>query len=133
MTEAMVQLARKNALDAGVANVEFLLGTMEFIPLPDDSVDVVISNCVINLAANKDLVLREAYRVLKKGGKLAVFDIVLSVDAPESIHEEMKLWTGCVAGALSVEDYTLKLHGAGFEEVTVEAIRIYTQTDVKPT
>lgn len=130
MTPEMVELARRNAIDAGVTNVEFLLGGMEAIPLADESVDVIISNCVINLANEKDAVLKEAFRVLKKGGKLAVSDIVLKIDLPDSVKENMAMWTGCVAGALRDKEYLQKLRDAGFSDASVEEVRIYGQDDV---
>ena len=130
MTEDMIHLARRNAEEAGITNVDFLLGTMESIPLAEESVDIIISNCVINLAANKDIVLGEVYRVLKKGGKLAVSDIVLKAQLPTSIHENMKMWTGCIAGALTEQEYTMKLRQVGFKDVSIEEVRVYTKSDV---
>ena len=130
MTEDMIRLAIRNAEEAGITNVEFLLGTMESIPLPDESIDVLISNCVINLAENKDVVLREAYRVLKRGGKLAVSDIVVKADLPTSVLENMNLWTGCIAGALNEQEYAMKLRKVGFKEVEIEEVRVYTKSDV---
>jgi arsenite methyltransferase len=130
MTESMISLAQKNVAEAGVTNIEFLHGNMESIPLPDNAVDVIISNCVINLAADKDIVLREAYRVLKKGGQFAVSDIVLRKELPENVTKDVAMWTGCVAGALVKEEYISKLKGAGFVEASVEEVRVYTASDV---
>jgi SAM-dependent methyltransferase len=130
MTPEMLALARRNQAEAGVENAEFLQGTIENIPLPDASVDVVISNCVINLAADKDTVLREAFRVLKPGGRFAVSDIVLLKPLPEPAQRAMRLWTGCVAGALLDADYVSKLTGAGFTDATVEITRRYERTDL---
>jgi len=132
VTEAMVELAKINGKEAGVSEVEFLLGNMEAIPLADESVDVVISNCVINLASDKDIVLQEAYRVLKKDGKFAVADIVLNDELPERVRENVTLWTGCIAGALTEKEYGEKLNAAGFEKVEMERIRVYNATDVPP-
>jgi len=114
MTPEMIDLARRNQVEAGVENAEFLLGTIEDIPLHDRSVDVIISNCVINLAADKDVVLREAFRVLKPGGLFAISDVVLLRELPEDLRGFMALWTGCIAGALTVDDYRDKLNDAGF-------------------
>ncbi len=125
MTDEMLELARENQRKAGVANVEFLKGTIEEIPLPDASVDVIISNCVINLSADKDRVLREAFRVLKPGGRLAVSDVVTKGEVPAPIKKSMELWIGCIAGALSEEEYTSKLSAAGFTGISVEPTRIY--------
>lgn len=130
MTESMIALARRNAEEAGVSNIEFIHGNMESIPLPDNSVDVIVSNCVINLASNKDVVLHEAYRVLKKGGKFAVSDIVLRNTLPEEVKRNMEMWTGCVAGALLDKEYIIKLKQAGFTDPSVEEIKIYTKADV---
>ena len=129
MTDEMLALAEKNKAMAGATNVEFLRGTIEEIPLPDGVVDVIISNCVINLSADKDKVLREAFRVLKPGGRFAVSDIVLRRELPEPERKSMNLWTGCVAGALVESDYVAKLGTAGFHDVTVEATRIYSKDD----
>jgi len=129
MTDEMLALARDNQQKAGVRNVEFLKGEIESIPLPDNSVDVIISNCVINLSADKDKVLREAFRVLKSGGRFAVSDIVLRRELPEDLRKSLNLWTGCVAGALVEADYVAKLKAAGFQDVAVEATRIYTKDD----
>jgi arsenite methyltransferase len=119
MTPEMIDLARKNQKEAGIENAEFLLGTIESIPLPDQSVDVIISNCVINLAADKDVVLREAFRVLKPGGLFAISDVVLQRELPEELRGLMVLWTGCIAGALVVDDYYRKLDAAGFTETQI--------------
>jgi SAM-dependent methyltransferase len=130
MTPEMLALARRNQAEAGVENAEFLLGTIEHIPLPDSSVDVIISNCVINLAADKDPVLREAFRVLKPGGRFAVSDIVLLKPLPEAAQRAMRLWTGCIAGALLDTDYVAKLTEAGFVDAGVEITRTYERTDI---
>jgi SAM-dependent methyltransferase len=130
MTPEMLALARRNQAEAGVENAEFLAGTIEDIPLPDGSVDVVISNCVINLAADKDPVLREAFRVLKPGGRFAVSDIVLLKPLPEAAQRAMRLWTGCVAGALLDTDYVARLTAAGFADAGVEITRRYERTDL---
>jgi SAM-dependent methyltransferase len=130
MTPEMLALARRNQAEAGVENAEFLAGTIEDIPLPDNSVDVIISNCVINLAADKDAVLREAFRVLKPGGRFAVSDIVLLKPLPEPAQRAMRLWTGCVAGALVDTDYVAKLTAAGFTEAAVEVTRRYERSDL---
>jgi SAM-dependent methyltransferase len=131
MTDEMLELARENQRKAGVANVEFLKGEMEDIPLPDNSVDVVISNCVINLAADKSLVLAEAFRVLRPGGRLAVSDIVVRGEVPQEIRRNVELWMGCVAGALEESDYRAKLAAAGFTEVDIEPTRVYKAEDAK--
>ncbi len=131
MTDEMLELARANAQQAGVDNVEFLKGHIEAIPLPDESVDVIISNCVINLSADKDAVLREAYRVLKPGGRFAVADIVIQGNPlPEAVRQLMALWTGCVAGALTEAEYRAKLAAAGFADVEVLVLRTYGTDDV---
>lgn len=129
MTDEMLALARENQKKAGVENVEFLKGEIENIPLPDDAVDVVISNCVINLSADKDRVLREAFRVLKPGGRLAVSDVVTRGEMPEEIRRNLLLWAGCVAGALEENEYLSKLTAAGFEEPSIEPTRIYRRED----
>jgi SAM-dependent methyltransferase len=129
MTEDMLALARTNQAKAGVTNVEFLQGTIEAIPLPDASVDVIISNCVINLSGDKDQVLREAFRVLKPGGRFAVSDIVLRRRLPPALEKSVAAWTGCVAGALLESDYRAKLAAAGFGEIGVESTRVYTKED----
>ena len=125
MTDEMLALARENQQKAGVTNVEFLKGEIEHIPLPDNSVDVVISNCVINLSADKDQVIREAFRVLKPGGRFAVSDVVTRGEIPEPVRQSMSLWVGCIAGALDETDYAAKLRNAGFAEVNVEPWRVY--------
>ncbi len=133
MTDEMLELARANAKQAGVSNVEFLKGHIEAIPLPDASVDVIISNCVINLSADKDAVLREAYRVLKPGGRFAVADIVVQGNPlPEAVRQLMALWTGCVAGALTEAEYRAKLAAAGFADMEVLVLRTYGIDDVPP-
>ncbi len=129
MTDEMLALARENQAKAGVTNVEFLKGEIEHIPLPDNSVDVIISNCVINLSADKDRVLREAFRVLKPGGRLAVSDIVTRGDMPPEIRQSVLLWVGCIAGALKDEEYRHKLAAAGFEQIEVEPTRVYRAED----
>ena len=129
MTDEMLTLAEQNKAKAGATNVEFLRGTIEEIPLPDNSVDVIISNCVINLSGDKAKVLHEAFRVLKPGGRFAVSDIVLRRELPEEVRTSLNLWTGCVAGALVESDYVAKLRAAGFGDVTVEATRIYSKDD----
>jgi arsenite methyltransferase len=129
MTDEMLDLAQKNKTKAGVTNVEFLKGTIEAIPLPGNAVDVIISNCVINLSVDKDQVLREAFRVLKPGGRFAVSDIVIRRELPESVQKSMNLWTGCVAGALLESVYVAKLAAAGFTDIQVEPTRIYTKDD----
>lgn len=131
MTDEMLALARENQKKAGVGNVEFLKGEMEDIPLPDNTVDVIISNCVINLSADKDRVLAEAFRVLKAGGRFAVSDIVVRGEVPPEIQRSMELWAGCVAGALQEQEYRLKLARAGFEQIDVEPTRIYQADDAK--
>jgi arsenite methyltransferase len=131
MTDEMLALARENQNKAGVQNVEFLKGEIEQIPLPDNSVDVVISNCVINLSADKDRVLREAFRVLKRGGRLAVSDVVTRGQMLPEIRERVLLWVGCIAGALEENDYKAKLAAAGFENVEVEPTRIYRIEDAR--
>ena len=125
MTDEMLALARENQRKAGVANVEFLRGTIENIPLPENTVDVIISNCVINLSGDKDRVLREAFRVLKPGGRLAVSDVVIRGEVPVEIRKSMELWVGCIAGALQETEYREKLAAAGFEGIDVEPTRIY--------
>jgi len=131
MTPEMLELARRNQQRAGIGNVEFLQGSIESVPLPDATVDVVISNCVINLSGDKDRVLREAFRVLKPGGRFAVSDIVVRRPLPEAARKSMALWTGCIAGALLEADYVQKLRDAGFEGAEVEPTRIYTGDDAK--
>ena len=129
MTDEMLALARSNQQAAGVQNVEFLKGEIENIPLPDQSVDVIISNCVINLAADKSRVLREAFRVLKPGGRFAVSDVVVRAPVPEALRRSMELWMGCVAGALAVDEYETLLAGAGFESIGIEPTRVYHADD----
>jgi arsenite methyltransferase len=129
MTDEMLNLARQNQRKAGVQNVEFLKGEIENIPLPDRSVDVIISNCVINLSADKDRVLAEAFRVLKPGGRFAVSDIVVRGEMPAEIRRSVELWIGCVAGALEESEYRAKLASAGFTEIDVEPTRVYTVAD----
>jgi len=126
MTDEMLALARENQRKAGVTNVEFLKGEIEHIPLPDASVDVIISNCVINLSADKDAVLAEAYRVLKPGGRVAVSDVVVRGEVPAVLRRSVELWIGCVAGALEESEYRAKLAKAGFDEIALEPTRIYT-------
>ncbi len=126
MTDEMLDLARKNQADAGVENVEFLKGEIENIPLPDSSVDVIISNCVINLSMDKDQVLQEAFRVLKPGGRFAVADIVLTKPVSDEVKRNVGLWTGCVAGALEINEYKQKLLQAGFTEPDVEIAKTYS-------
>jgi 2-polyprenyl-3-methyl-5-hydroxy-6-metoxy-1,4-benzoquinol methylase len=129
MTDDMLALARENQRQAGVGNVEFLKGEIEQIPLPDNSVDVIISNCVINLSADKDKVLREAFRVLKPGGRFAVSDVVVRGEVPEEVRKSMLLWVGCVAGALEEGDYAAKLEKAGFCSISMEPTRVYSVED----
>ena len=129
MTEEMLALARDNQRKAGATNVEFLKGEIESIPLPDNSVDVVISNCVINLSADKDRVLAEAFRVLKPGGRFAVSDVVVLGDVPGDIRRSMELWIGCIAGALGDTEYVAKLVKAGFADVSLENWRVYDPAD----
>jgi arsenite methyltransferase len=125
MTDEMLALARENRKKAGVENVEFLKGAIEAIPLPENSVDVIISNCVINLSGDKDRVLHEAFRVLKPGGRFAVSDVVIRGEVPEAIRKSMELWVGCIAGALEETEYREKLRAAGFEAVEIEPTREY--------
>jgi SAM-dependent methyltransferase len=125
MTDEMVALARENQRKAGATNVEFLKGTNEAIPLPDNSVDVIISNCVINLSPDKDVVLREAFRVLKPGGRFAVSDVVVRGQVPADVRRSLELWVGCVAGALEESEYAAKLRAVGFADVEVEPWRVY--------
>ena len=132
MTDDMLALARENQRKAGIENVEFLKGEIEHIPLPDNSVDVIISNCVINLSADKDRVLAEAFRVLKPGGRFAVSDVVVrGDDVPAEVKRSMELWIGCVAGALEEGEYRSKLATAGFTEVDLEPTRIYRAADAR--
>lgn len=131
MTDEMLALARENQKKAGVTNVEFLKGEIENIPLPDNSVDVIISNCVINLSVDKDRVLREAFRVLKPGGRFAVSDVVTRGEMLPEIRERVLLWVGCIAGALEENEYRSKLAAAGFENIEVEPTRIYRIDDAR--
>jgi arsenite methyltransferase len=131
MTDEMHALARENQRKAGVANVEFLKGEIENIPLPDNSVDVVISNCVINLSADKQKVLREAFRVLKPGGRFAVSDVVVRGSVPDEVKRSMELWIGCIAGALKDSEYITKLAKAGFDAIDIEPTRVYSIADAR--
>lgn len=131
MTDDMLALARENQRKAGATNVEFLKGEIENIPLPDNSVDVIISNCVINLSADKDRVLREAFRVLKPGGRFAVSDVVTRGAIPEQIRRDVLLWAGCIAGALDENDYRAKLAAAGFDAIGIEPTRFYAAEDAR--
>jgi arsenite methyltransferase len=131
MTDEMLAVAEENKRQSGLTNVEFLKGEIEQVPLPDNSVDVVISNCVINLSADKDRVLNEAFRVLKPGGRLAVSDVVVRGQVPEAIRRSMELWVGCVAGAMSTDDYVSKLATAGFESIDIEPTREYRVEDAR--
>jgi arsenite methyltransferase len=131
MTDDMLALARENQRKAGVQNVEFLKGEIENIPLPQNSVDVVISNCVINLSADKDRVLREAFRVLRPGGRFAISDVVVRGPVPADIRRNIELWAGCIAGALDESDYRAKLGAAGFTEIEIEPTRIYKMEDAR--
>jgi arsenite methyltransferase len=131
MTDDMLALARENQRKAGVENVEFLKGEIEQIPLPDNSVDVIISNCVINLSGDKDQVLREAFRVLKPGGRFAVSDVITRGTVPEQVRKSMLLWVGCIGGALEEEQYRAKLKAAGFAAVEIEPTRIYSTEDAR--
>jgi arsenite methyltransferase len=131
MTDEMLALARENQRKSGVSNVEFLKGEIENIPLPDNSVDVIISNCVINLSADKNRVLREAFRVLKPGGRFAVSDVVVRGDVPEAVRKNVLLWVGCIAGALKDTEYIASLTEAGFESVEIEPTRIYNIEDAR--
>jgi arsenite methyltransferase len=131
MTDEMLALAEENKRKSGLSNVEFLRGEIENIPLPENSVDVIVSNCVINLSADKDRVLREAFRVLKPGGRFAVSDVVVRGEVPSEIRRSMELWVGCVAGALRDVEYQQKLTAAGFESVEIEPTRIYKLEDAK--
>jgi arsenite methyltransferase len=131
MTDEMLALARENQRKAGAANIEFLKGTIDAIPLPDASVDVVISNCVINLAGDKDAVLREAFRVLKPGGRFAVSDVVVRGDVPAEIRRSMELWVGCIAGALGERQFADKLTAAGFTNVDIDPWRVYDVDDAR--
>jgi SAM-dependent methyltransferase len=131
MTDDMLALARENQRQAGITNVEFLKGEIENVPLSDNSVDVIISNCVINLSADKDRVLREAFRVLKPYGRFAVSDVVVRGTVPEEVRRSMLLWVGCIAGALEEDAYAAKLTKAGFEQVSIEPTRVYDVEDAR--
>ena len=131
MTDEMLALARENQRKSGIENVEFLKGEIENIPLPDNSVDVIISNCVINLSADKDKVLKEAFRVLKPGGRFAVSDVVVRGDVPREVRQHMLLWVGCIAGALKDSEYVAKLANAGFEDAAIEPTRVYQIEDAR--
>jgi len=131
MTDEMLALARENQKKAGAQNVEFLKGAIENIPLPDNSVDVIISNCVINLSGDTDRVLREAFRVLKPGGRFAVSDVVIRGEVPPEIRKSMELWVGCMAGALQETEYREKLAAAGFQSISVEPTRVYRADEAR--
>jgi arsenite methyltransferase len=131
MTDEMLALARENQRKAGVANVEFLKGEIENIPLPDNSIDVVISNCVINLSGDKDKVLREAFRVLKPGGRFAVSDVVVRGEVPDQVRKSVEMWVGCIAGALHDHEYIGKLAKAGFDGIEIEPTRVYNVEDAR--
>ncbi len=131
MTDDMLALARQNAVEAGVTNVEFLKGHIESIPLPDNSIDVIISNCVINLSGDKKTVIKEAFRVLKPGGRFAVSDVVVRGTMPEDVRRSMELWVGCVAGALQETEFHGLLLGAGFTDTNIEPTRIYEAEDAR--
>ena len=131
MTDEMLSLARENQRKSGIENVEFLKGEIEHIPLPDNSVDVIISNCVINLSADKDRVLLEAFRVLKPGGRFAVSDVVVRGVVPAEVRRSMELWVGCIAGALQQDEYSAKLARAGFAEIDFEPTRVYSIDDAR--
>ncbi|MEZ4417180.1 MAG: arsenite methyltransferase [Gemmatimonadota bacterium] len=131
MTDEMLALARRNAAEAGAENVEFLKGEIEHIPLPDNSVDVIISNCVINLSADKRQVFQEAFRVLKPGGRFAVSDVVVRGEVPDDMRRSMELWVGCIAGALEESEFETLLKEAGFEDPSLEPTRIYEVEDAR--
>src|SRR6202795_2118228 len=131
MTDEMLTLAEENKRKSGLTNVEFLKGEIENIPLPDNTVDVIVSNCVINLSGDKDRVLREAFRVLKPGGRFAISDVVVRGEVPEQIRKSMELWVGCIAGALSDTEYQQKLAAAGFDSIDIEATRVYSIDDAR--
>lgn len=133
MVDEMLELARQNQARAGIENVEFLKGEMEDMPLPDNSVDVIISNCVVNLSPNKDQVFREAFRILKPGGRVAISDIVIRGEISEAIRRSVEMWAGCIAGALREEEYTGKLKAAGFQDIGVEVTRTWTVEDIEGT
>jgi arsenite methyltransferase len=131
MVDEMLELARQNQRRAGIENVEFLKGEMEDIPLPDNSVDVIISNCVVNLSPDKDRVLREGYRVLKPGGRFAISDLIIRGDMPDEMRANIELWASCLAGALKEEEYVGKLKAAGFENIGVEVTRVWKDDDAE--
>jgi SAM-dependent methyltransferase len=131
MTDDMLALARENQRKAGATNVEFLKGAIESIPLPDGTVDVIISNCVINLSSDKDAVFREAFRVLKPGGRLSISDVVVRGEVPADVRRSMELWIGCIAGALEQQEYSAKLTAAGFKNVDIEPWRVYKMEDAR--
>ncbi len=131
MTDEMLALANENKRKSGIENVEFLKGEIENIPLPDNSVDVIISNCVINLSADKNKVLREAFRVLKPGGRFAVSDVITRGEIMPEIRQSVLAWVGCIAGALDEQDYRVKLSAAGFEQINIEPTRSYTAEDAR--
>jgi arsenite methyltransferase len=131
MTDEMLALAEENKQKSGLTNVQFLKGEIENIPLPDNTVDVIVSNCVINLSGDKDRVLREAFRVLKPGGRFAISDVVVRGEVPEQIRKSMELWVGCVAGALSDNQYEQKLAAAGFDAIDIEPTRVYSIDDAR--
>jgi ubiquinone/menaquinone biosynthesis C-methylase UbiE len=131
MTGEMLALARENQKKAGIENAEFLKGEIENIPLPDNSVDVIISNCVVNLSADKDRVMRESFRVLKPGGRFAVSDVVVDGEVPDEVRRSVELWIGCIAGALRKDEYVSKLAQAGFENIAVEPTRVYDVEDAR--
>lgn len=131
MTSEMLELARRNQAEAGIENARFIQGTIEEVPLPDAAVDVIISNCVVNLSPDKDAVLRESFRVLRPGGRFAVSDIVLLRDIPDELRGVVGLWTGCISGALGDDEFVDKLTAAGFEDASVEVTRRYTREDLE--
>ncbi len=131
MTDEMLKVARENQARTGVANADFLKGEMEGIPLPDQSVDVIISNCVVNLSPDKGMVFQEAFRVLRPGGRLAISDIVIRGEVPDALRQDLEAWAGCVAGALSNVEYTKKLQAAGFEDIHIETTRTYSLKDIE--
>lgn len=131
MTTEMLELARRNQAEAGIDNANFVQGTIEDVPLPDEAVDVIISNCVVNLSPDKDAVLRESFRVLRPAGRFAVSDIVLLRDIPDELRGVVRLWTGCISGALRDEEFVAKLAAAGFEDASVEVTRRYTRDDLE--
>lgn len=133
MTEEMLKLARRNQRKAGIKNARFLKGDMEDMPLPDNSVDVVVSNCVVNLSPDKDSVLKEAFRVLRPGGRLAIADIVIRGELPLQVMQSLEAWAGCIAGALKEKDYREKLEAAGFEKVSLENLRTFSWSDLQGT